>query len=117
MVAAQGEVGGGVLVAGQVAGEEAVEVAGDDGEGGVQVDVERHAGRPCVEAESADVGVELVFDEHPFGVAGEQVVGGGGVAVGDQQGWSRPMLRTASWRAGAATPLRVIVSWCRWGWR
>ncbi len=29
-----------MLVAGQVAGEEAVEVAGDDGEGGVEVDVE-----------------------------------------------------------------------------
>ena len=34
-------VGGGAGVAGQVAGEQAVEVAGDDGEGGVEVDVER----------------------------------------------------------------------------
>ena len=36
-------VGGGVLVAGEFAGEEAVEVAGDDGQGGVDVDVEREA--------------------------------------------------------------------------
>ena len=32
-----------VLVAGELAGEEAVEVAGDDGQGGVDVDVEREA--------------------------------------------------------------------------
>ena len=36
--------------------------------------------------EPADVGVELVFDHHPFGVAGEQVAGRGGQVVGDQQG-------------------------------
>ena len=36
-------VGGGVLVAGELAGEEAVEVPGDDGEGGVEVDVQREA--------------------------------------------------------------------------
>ena len=33
-----------------------------------------------------DVGVELVFDDHPFGVAGEQVCCWGGEVVGDQQG-------------------------------
>ena len=36
-------VGGGVLVAGESAGEEPVEVAGDDGQGGVEVDVEGQA--------------------------------------------------------------------------
>ena len=34
---------GGVLVAGEPAGEEPVEVAGDDGQGGVEVDVEGQA--------------------------------------------------------------------------
>ena len=36
-------VGGGVLVAGELAGEQSVEVAGDHGQGGVEVDVERQA--------------------------------------------------------------------------
>jgi len=36
--------------------------------------------------ESADVGVELVFHHHPLGVAGEQVLAGGGDVVGDDQG-------------------------------
>jgi hypothetical protein len=36
-------VGGGALVTGQSAGEEAVEVAGDDGQDGIDVDVERKA--------------------------------------------------------------------------
>src|ERR1700758_2356376 len=81
----EGKPGGG-FVAGEVAGEEAVEVAGDDGEGGVEVDVERQAGGQRVEVESADVGVEFVFDEHAFCVAGEHVLGGGGEVVGDQEG-------------------------------
>ena len=37
-------VGGGVFVARQLACEQAVQVAGDDGESGVQVDVERDGG-------------------------------------------------------------------------
>ncbi len=63
-----------------------VEVAGDDGERGVQVDVERDAAGQRVEAEPADVGVELVFDQHPLGVPGEQVFGRGVEVVGDEQG-------------------------------
>ena len=87
-------VGGGVLVAGELEGEQAVEVAGDDGQGGVEVDVERDAGGEGVEVEAADVGVELVLDHHPLGVAGEQVLGGViRSLVISRVGWSRPMLR------------------------
>lgn len=77
---------GGVLVSGQLEGEQPVEVAGDDSQRGVEVDVERDTGGERVQVESADVGVQLVFDHHPLGVAGEQVFGGGGEVVGDQQG-------------------------------
>ncbi len=81
-------VGGGAFVAWQLAGEQPVEVAGDDGEGGVQVDVERDAGGQRVEAEAGDAGIQLVLDEHPLGVPGEQVFGRGGIlqVVGDEQG-------------------------------
>jgi len=79
--------GGGVLVPGQLEREQPVEVPGDDGERGVQVDVERDAGGQRVEVESADVGVQLVFRHHPLGVAGEQVPVSGGEVVGDEQGW------------------------------
>ena len=79
-------VGGGGVVSGQVAGEEAVEVAGEDGEGGVEVDVEWDAAGERVEVEAGDVGVEFVFDAHAFGVAGEQVLARGGEVVGDEQG-------------------------------
>jgi hypothetical protein len=64
-------VGGGVLVAGEAAGEEPVDVAGDDGQGGVEVDVERQARGQGVEVEAGDLGVEFVLDAHSFGVAGE----------------------------------------------
>jgi hypothetical protein len=50
-------VGGGGLVAGQAAGQEPVEVAGDDGQGGVQVDVERDAAGQGVQVEPGDGGV------------------------------------------------------------
>jgi hypothetical protein len=39
--------------------------------GRVQVDVERDGAAEGVEVEAADVGVEFVFHEHAFGVAGE----------------------------------------------
>src|SRR5215468_3312853 len=77
---------GGVLVPVELAGEQPVEVAGGDGERGVQVDVERDAAGEGVEVEPGDVGVQLVFDHHPLGVAGEQVLAGGDQVVGDQQG-------------------------------
>src|SRR5665811_1787837 len=79
-------VGGGEFVTGQFAGQEAVAVAGEHGEGGVQVDVQRQPGGQGVEVETGDVGVEFVLDDHPFGVAGEQVFGWRGEVVGDQQG-------------------------------
>ncbi len=53
---------------------------------GVQVHVERDAAGQRVEVEPADVGVELLFRHHPFGVAGEQVLAGRGEVVGDDQG-------------------------------
>ncbi|MEU1600934.1 hypothetical protein ABZ468_51590 [Streptomyces sp. NPDC005708] len=51
-------VGCGGLVAGQFAGEHPVEVPGDDGQCGVQVDVEWDAGGQGVQVKAADVGVE-----------------------------------------------------------
>jgi hypothetical protein len=89
-------VGGGVLVPGQLEREQPVEVPGDDGERGVQVDVERDAGGQRVEVESADVGVQLVFRHHPLGVAGEQVPSAVVRSlVMSRVGSSRPMLFTA----------------------
>ena len=53
--------GGGAGVPVELAGEQPVEVPGDDGQGGVQVDVEGDAAGEGVEVESADVGVEFVL--------------------------------------------------------
>ncbi len=36
--------------------------------------------------EPADVRIQLVLDQHPLGVSGEQVLGGGRQVVGQQQG-------------------------------
>ena len=108
-------VGGGGLVSVQVAGEEAVEVAGDDGQGGVEVDVERDAAGERVEVEPGDVGVELVFDLHAFGVAGEQVFAGGIVKLltlcGGCEDWSLWRLR----RGTRATGIRSRSSGTRCG--
>src|SRR5207302_6593961 len=78
--------GGGFFVAGQLERQQPVQVPGHDGERGVEVHVERDAAGERVEVEPADVGVQLVFDHHPLGVAGEQVLAGRGEVVADQQG-------------------------------
>jgi len=52
--------GGGSFVPGQFQREQPVQVPGDDGEGGVEADVERDAAGQGVEMEPADVGVEFV---------------------------------------------------------
>ena len=111
-------VGGGQLVEGQLAGKQAVAVAGQHGEGGVEVNVEGQPRGQGVEVETRDVRVHLVLDDHPLGVAAEQVLGRSGQVVGDEQGglvW--PMSRTATWRRGWSMPLRR--STCSWtsGWR
>ena len=56
------------LVPGQLEREQPVEVPGDDGERGVQVNVERDAAGEGVEVEPADVGVQFVSGHHPLGV-------------------------------------------------
>src|SRR5258706_584204 len=61
-------------------------VPGPQGGGGVGVGVGGDAGGGGVGVNPADVGIELVSRHHPLGVAGEQVPGGGGQVVGDQQG-------------------------------
>src|SRR6266849_6763947 len=78
--------GGRVLVALQAAGQQAVDAAGDHGQGGVHVHVEGQARGQGVHLEALDVGGQLVFDEHPLGVAGEEVPGLGGCVIGDKQG-------------------------------
>src|SRR5258708_38486906 len=111
-------VGGGGFVAGQLEREQPVGVPGDDGQGGVQVHVEWDAAGEGVEVESADVGVELVFDHHPLGVAGEQVFGGVARSwVISRVGSSRAMSLMAIWRTLALTALILIMSSCRRGLR
>jgi hypothetical protein len=69
--------------------------------------------------ESADVGVEFVFDAHAFGVAGVQDSWRGVVRslLMSRVGSSRPMLRTAIWRTLVSTPLSLIMSSCNCGHR
>lgn len=77
---------GGGVVAGQASGHEPVELAGDDSQAGVEVDVQGQAADQGVEVEPADVGVEFVLDDHSFGLAGQQVSGRCHEGVGNQKG-------------------------------
>ena len=77
----------------------------------------RGTGGQGVEVEAGDVGVELVLDDHPLGVASEEVLAAVvRPLVISRVGWSWPMLRMAiggRW----LMPLRWTISSWIWGWR
>ena len=74
----------GVGVAAHASGEEAVEAAGDDQEGHVEVDLEADGGGERVHVEEAHGVGERVLDEHALGVAGDELRGRGASVVGQQ---------------------------------
>ena len=74
------------LVAGEVLAEVVVGGGGPDGEGGVEVDVERDGGAERVEVEAADRFGEALLDRHPFGVPADDLLRRRGPVVGEDQG-------------------------------
>jgi hypothetical protein len=84
------------------------------GESGVDEDgvvaAQAQRARDGVEVEPAYLGVQLVLDGHPLGVAREQVRGRVARSwVISRVGSSRQMLRMAIWRALAVTSVSLIM--------
>ena len=79
-------VGGGVVVAGEAAAEGGADGAGQDGQGDVEVDVERDGTGEGVDVEGADGLGEALFDVHPAGVSLDELFGAGDAVVGDDDG-------------------------------
>jgi hypothetical protein len=73
---------------------------GQDGEHDVEVGVERDGVGERVQAEGLDGLGEALFDVHPAGVGLDDLPGGGGVVIGDDQGGLVVAQVTASWRIG-----------------
>ena len=61
------------LVAGEALAEVVIGGGGPDGQGGVEVDVQRDGGGERVEVEAADLLGEALLDPHPFGVPADDL--------------------------------------------
>ena len=74
----------GVAVAAHATGEQAIESAGDHQQRHIEVDFESHRRGEGVHVEEADGIRERVLDQHPAGVAGDELLDRGPQVVGQE---------------------------------
>ena len=67
-------------------GQQAIQAAGHQRQLQVAVDLHRHRRGEGVHVEEVDPVLDVVLDEHPLGIAADQVGGGPGQLVGQEQG-------------------------------
>ena len=74
----------GVIIAAHASRHQAVEAGGDDEQGHVEVDLEADRRRQCVDVEEVHGIGKRILDQHTLGVASNDIAGGGGCIVGEQ---------------------------------
>ena len=82
----EGAGGEAAVAGGQVAGEQAQQVVGQDGDGEVEVDLDDHRGGEAVEVEEGELFGDGLFDEPAAGIAAEDGGEAGLEVVGEQEG-------------------------------
>jgi hypothetical protein len=75
-----------IIVAAHAAPHQAIEAAGQDEQRHVEIDFEAHRGGQGIAVKEAHGIGKRIFDEHAFGVAGDQLAGGGVGVVGQEDG-------------------------------
>jgi hypothetical protein len=75
-----------IIITAHATGHQAIETAGEDEQCHVEIDFEPDRGGQGIAVKEAHGIGEGIFDEHAFGVADDQLTGGGAGVVGEQDG-------------------------------